>query len=147
MSFARDVAKFSAKAEVAVDKTVRAITFALFREVIQRTPVGEPSRWKHPERAPAGYVGGRLKGNWQTTVNAPASGTVETIDASGARTIASVATGMGGWGSVTYLTNNVVYAIPIEFDGHSSIAKAGMVRVSFARVPGIVRKAIRENKV
>ena len=132
MSFARDVARFSEKAKVATDKTVRAITFALFREVIQRTPV----------------LDGQLKGNWQTTVNAPATGTVTTTDKSGARTIASVATGMGGWGSVTYLTNNLPYAHRIEFDGWSHTkAPAGMVRVSFVRVQSIVRKATRENKV
>lgn len=131
MSFARDVARFSEKAEKAVDKTVRAITFALFREVIKRTPVDT----------------GRLKGNWQCSVGAPVTGTVTTVDKSGGQTIASMAQAMGGWGSVTYLANNLPYAHRIEFDGWSSVkAPSGMVRTSLARINAIVAKAARDNK-
>lgn len=132
MTFAADVRRFTAKSEKAVDKTVRAITFALFREVIMRTPVDS----------------GRLKGNWQASVNAPATGTVTTTDKSGAVTIASMAAGIGGWGSQTYLANNLPYAHRIEFDGWSHTkAPAGMARVSLARINAIVAKATRENKV
>lgn len=132
MSFARDVAKFNEKAKVATDKTVRAITFALFREVIQRTPVDT----------------GRLKGNWQTTVNAPATTTIMRDDPSGGKATMEVISNGGGWGSVTYLTNNLPYAHRIEFDGWSHTkAPAGMVRVSLARINSIVAKAARDNKV
>lgn len=141
MSFARDVARFSEKAEKAVDKTVRAITFALFREVIRRTPVGTSDTSR-------GYIGGRLKGNWQASVGAPATGTVERIDGSGTRTVADMSAAIGGWGSVTYLANNLPYAHRIEFDGWSHTkAPAGMVRVSQSRINAIVRQATRENKV
>lgn len=146
MTFAADVRRFTEKTEKGIDKTVRAITFALFREVIQRTPVGDPDRWKVP--APPGYVGGRLKGNWQASVNAPVSGTVTTTDRSGATTIANMATAIGGWGSTTFLSNNLPYAQRIEYDGWSKVkSPQGMVRVSLARINSIVARAARDNKV
>jgi hypothetical protein len=131
MSFQREVALFARNAKQANDKTVRAITFALFAEVVDRTPVDT----------------GRLKGNWQISQGSPATGEVSTTDASGATTKAAIAVGMGGWGSTTYLANNLPYAQRIEFDGYSRQAPAGMVRVSFARVNGIVESAIRQNRV
>ena len=128
MTFAADVRRFTERAEKATDKTVRAITFALFREVIQRTPVDT----------------GRLKGNWQASVNAPVSGTVTTTDKSGATTITSMAAAIGGWGSTSFLANNLPYAQRIEYDGWSHAkAPAGMVRVSLARIQSIVRSAAR----
>jgi hypothetical protein len=131
MTFAADVRKFSERAQQATDRTVRAITFGLFREVIQRTPVDT----------------GRLKGNWQASVGAPASGTLTMTDKGGSTTVVKMAAGIGGWGSTTYLTNNLPYAARIEYDGWSHTkAPAGMVRVSLARIQSIVRAAARENK-
>ncbi|KAF1711063.1 hypothetical protein CSC70_03810 [Pseudoxanthomonas kalamensis DSM 18571] len=83
-SFAVDVGKWAIKSEKAVDQTVRAITFALFSEVIDSTPVDT----------------GRLKGNWQVSVGSPASGTLTTTDESGAKTKANILVGMGGWVSL-----------------------------------------------
>ena len=132
MTFAADVRRFTVKSEKAVDKTVRAITFALFREVIQRTPVDT----------------GRLKGNWQASVGAPEMGTLTTTDARGGTTITKMAGAIGGWGSVSYLSNNLPYAARIEYDGWSHTkAPEGMVRVSLARIQAIVRAATRDNKV
>lgn len=132
MSFARDVSRFSKRAEKAVDDTVRAVTFALFSEVVQRTPVDT----------------GRLKGNWQVSQGSPVTGTITTTDPDGSTTTARIAAGMGGWGSVTFLTNNLPYASRIEYDGWSHTkAPAGMVRVSFARIRQIVNRTARKYKV
>ena len=128
MTFAAEIRRFTDKAEKDTDKVVRAITFGLFREVIQRTPVDT----------------GRLKGNWQATQGAPAYGTATATDKDGNTTITRMAAGIGGWGSVTYLANNVVYGPRIEWDGHSSVkAPQGMVRVSLRRIQSIVRQAAR----
>ena len=132
MSFATDVQRFAVKSEKQVDTTIRAITFALFREVIQRTPVDT----------------GRLKGNWQASVGSPVTGTVTTTDKDGSSTVASMAAAIGGWGSKTFLTNNLVYAHRIEWDGWSHTkSPQGMVRVSLARINAIVAKAARDNRV
>ena len=128
MTFAREVTLFAKKAEASTDKAVRAITFSLFREVVQRTPVDT----------------GRLKGNWQVSQGAAATGTTDATDATGANTIAVIAGGIGGLGTVTFLTNNLPYAQRIEYDGWSSVkAPAGMVRVSFARINTIVAQAAK----
>ncbi|NLA68316.1 MAG: HK97 gp10 family phage protein [Gammaproteobacteria bacterium] len=146
MTFAADLRAFAVKSEKAADATVRAITFALFREVVQRTPVGNPSEWKNPP--PPGYVGGRLKGNWQVSTGSPATGALTSTDKSGATTIAKIAAGVGGLGDVSYLANNLPYAHRIEYDGWSrKQAPAGMVRVSMSRINQIVARAIRQNKV
>lgn len=126
------IAGFAKKAEKAVDQTVRAVTFALFSEVIDRTPVDT----------------GRLKGNWQVSQAVPASGTLTVTDKDGGTTKTKMAGGIGGWGSVTFLANNLPYAERIEFDGWSHTkAPAGMVRVSFARVQRIVATEARKHKV
>jgi len=94
--------------------------------------------------APAGYVGGRFRGNWQTSVTARADGTLDRIDPAGSAAISDVAVNMGGAGSVTLLTNNLPYAEVLEYEGHSTQAPAGMVRVAMARItqniPSIIRR-------
>lgn len=132
MTFATELRQFTVKADKAADKTVRAVTLALFREVIQRTPVDT----------------GRLKGNWQTTVGVPATGQLPRNDPAGALAFGDAVMKVGGIGSVTYLANNLPYASRIEYDGWSHTkAPAGMVRVSFARIDSIVSAAVRNNKV
>ena len=132
MSFARDVAAFAVKSEKALDQTVRAITFSLFREVVQRTPVDS----------------GRLKGNWIVSQGSPVRTTTEATDPSGSRTIAAIAGGIGGLGTVNFLANSLSYAERIEYDGWSSVkAPSGMVRIAFARIETIVANAARANRV
>jgi len=132
MSFASQVRSFAVKSEKAVDQTVRAVTFALFSEVIDRSPVDT----------------GRLKGNWQVSIGTPVSGTLTVTDKDGGTTKTRMAGGIGGWGSVTYMANNLPYANRIEYDGWSHTkAPAGMVRVSLARVQHIVAAEARKHKV
>lgn len=132
MTFAADIRRFTDRTEQAIDRTVRAITLSLFSEVVQRTPVDT----------------GRLKGNWQVSQGAPKGGTLTSTDKNGGTTIAAIAAGMGGWGSETFLSNNLPYAHRIEFDGWSHTkAPAGMVRVSFARIRNIVAAEARRHRV
>ena len=94
--------------------------------------------------APKGYVGGRFRGNWQTSISAPASGVVDRIDPTGSAATQETVTNMGGVGTITYLTNNLPYAQVLEYEAHSSQAPAGMVRVAMARIvqniPSIIRQ-------
>ena len=82
-------------------------------------------------QAPKGYVGGRLRNSWYTTVGTPSDGQGRDPDKAGGGSLADLKN--IGVGSVTYMTNNLVYAIPIEF-GHSKQAPAGMVRINVTRV-------------
>ncbi|WP_281916084.1 HK97 gp10 family phage protein [Caldimonas thermodepolymerans] len=129
--FAADVARFAKKANASVDAVVRKVTFDLFFEVVQRTPVDT----------------GRLKANWQASQNVPVRGTLTSTDKDGNTTMVAIAGAIGGAGSVTYLANNLPYAHRIEFDGWSRQAPAGMVRVSMARVQRLLSAAARQHKV
>jgi hypothetical protein len=88
--------------------------------------------------APAGYVGGRFRANWNTSVSAPDETTTEDVDPTGAKATANVLAKMGGAGKVTYLTNALPYAERLEYSAWSKQAPAGMVRVSMARIDAIV---------
>lgn len=91
--------------------------------------------------APAGYVGGRFRGNWQCSVGEPVNFSVDRIDPSGAAAMAEVLANVGGAGKVTYLTNNLIYGPVLEYEAHSSQAPAGMVRVSVAKFGEFVEAA------
>lgn len=147
-TFTAQVGDWAKKAKGAIDANVRSITIALFKGVILSTPVDT----------------GRARGNWQTTVGAPASGIVEGTDPSGASAIGSVLANQGGAGKVTFLTNNLPYIGVLEYGlypnppklgtrlkgggyeirsvgGYSRRAPAGMIRVNMARIGEIIRNA------
>jgi hypothetical protein len=97
---------------------------------------------------PAGYVGGRFRANWQFQSGAPASGEIDAVDPSGAKTIGTIQAGTQSLklGETAYLVNNLEYAIPLEY-GHSKQSPEGMVGITVARYQLIVAAAIDENKV
>lgn len=96
-------------------------------------------------KAPAGYVGGRFRANWQVTFNAPAVGEIDAVDPQGNSTInkgsAVLQTFRSDYGSI-WLMNNVPYAQKLEY-GHSSQAPAGVVRVTIAEFQMMVDAAAR----
>ena len=116
-----------------IDNKIRAATSEVFSNIIQMTPVGNPSQWKNPAAAPEGYVGGNARGNWQCTIGAPFVG----VDDSGSVMKAQSVIPRRA-GSVVYLTNNVPYIRALEYDFHSRQAPAGMVRVSVALFEGVL---------
>lgn len=131
MSFSDDIRKFTAKTSQAHNKITRAATLELFSGVIKATPVDT----------------GRARGNWQTTVGSPASGSLEREDKGGAEAIAEVeAKAPEGAGQVTYLSNNLPYIDELE-NGSSKQAPEGMVKRNMDRVQRMVEAAIRKNKV
>jgi hypothetical protein len=90
--FALDIAAWVAKAKENSDEVVRRVLQEVGDELLVRSPVGDRERWaiNAGRKAaglpllPPGYVGGRFKGNWQLTIDEPASGTLPDIDPSGA---------------------------------------------------------------
>jgi hypothetical protein len=141
--FAVDVRKFAVKTAKKAVIVPRVIAVDVFGRVILKTPVGNPDLWKRPESAPPGYTGGRLRGNWQASVGAPAEGELgirSAVEAEGE--VFAAAAAWGGEGSI-FLTNNLPYAEEIE-RGHSKQAPQGMVRVTVTEYPGIVERRARE---
>ncbi len=96
--------------------------------------------------APAGYVGGRFRGNWQVGIDSTPEGETDRIDKNGNATkamgnlvLSSFRVGM----QEIYFVNNVPYAYPLEF-GHSSQAPNGMVRITAQEFGRFVDEAARE---
>ncbi|BEN40053.1 hypothetical protein SMKC049_18450 [Serratia marcescens] len=99
-------------------------------------------------KAPAGYTGGRFRGNWQVGLDAVPQGETGQVDKSGGKTLAAgtlvierFRVGM----QAVYFTNNVPYAYPLEF-GHSSQAPGGMVRITAADFQRHFQAAVSEVK-
>lgn len=94
------------------------------------------------------YVGGRFRGNWQFSLETPASGELDRIDPNGAETLATLVSQVQYMtaGQVAYIVNNLPYAIPLEY-GHSTQAPGGMVRITIERFQRIVDEAARNNQI
>ncbi|WP_108780334.1 hypothetical protein [Enterobacter bugandensis] len=85
-------------------------------------------------KAPPGYTGGRFRGNWQVSFDAPTTDETGRVDktgdltkAAGNYTLSLFKVGM----KAIYFCNNVPYAYPLEM-GHSTQAPGGMVRITAA---------------
>lgn len=97
-------------------------------------------------KAPAGYTGGRFRGNWQVSFDAATTEETGRIDktgdltkAAGNYTLSLFKVGM----TAIYFCNNVPYAYPLEM-GHSTQAPGGMVRITAAEFQRFFDEAIRE---
>lgn len=128
--------KFAKKAPDKAHTVVSKVCISLLRNVVLQTPVGNPSLWQSPP--PAGYVGGRLRSNWNTgfgAVNRDEHGP----DKSGRGSIGrgTLALLQRPAEKDVYITNSLPYAIPVEY-GHSTQAPAGMLRVTISQFNGLV---------
>jgi len=143
MSFSLDLKEFAEKTERNVDDVKQAVALDLFGKVIKATPVGNPSIWK--SKPPKGYTGGRLRGNWQASVNTPATGVLDAKDKNGNATIGkmtAVIESQKGDG-VLWLSNNLPYAYRVEY-GWSTQAPSGMVRTTIAAFESAIARAIQK---
>lgn len=132
MSFSVDLRRFSQKAKDSLDRTRRIVIIKLFSAIIKDTPV----------------LTGRLRGNWQTTINSPATGVIGIRDE--VTTIAEVQriAAQSKGSDVVILRNNLPYAYRIEFDGWSKVkAPQGMVRRNVARFQRLLSEAVREGRL
>lgn len=121
MSFGSELEAFVSGTEKKVERTVRAVKLELFRSVILDTPVDT----------------GRARGNWQATLNSPATEEIENESMSVA--LAGVAANLGKVNDVSFLANNLPYIEELE-DGSSKQAPAGMVRRNMARVQRLINE-------
>lgn len=141
--FASDLRKFAERAGKSLDDTCRAVAIKWFSSTVMSTPVDT----------------GRLRGNWQMTLGAPAAGVTDVTDKSGKITVAAITQQVGGVGKVNYLVNNLPYASTAEYggwngptekvtgSGFSTQAPEGMVRINFIRIKSIIEQTAREYQV
>ena len=130
MSFASDMEAYAKKAGASLEETTRAVALELFGSIIKDTPVDT----------------GRARGNWQTSIGAPASGEVDRLGEREALSELGSEAGKFVGGQVIYLSNQLPYIQRLEL-GWSDQAPAGMVRKNIARIQQIVAKAARDNKI
>lgn len=97
-------------------------------------------------KAPPGYTGGRFRGNWQVSFDAPTTDETGRVDktgnltkSAGNYTLSLFKVGM----KAIYFCNNVPYAYRLEM-GHSSQAPGGMVRITAAEFQRFFGEAVRE---
>jgi len=130
MSFTSDLKKFQKKVNKAHRFVKRESALDLFSSIVLETPVDK----------------GVLRGNWFADIGKPSSQVSEASDAAGGVTVAKIESVLSTGGETRdfFLTNNLPYAVPIEFDGHSGKAPEGMVRVNVARWDAIVKANIRK---
>lgn len=92
-----------------------------------------------------GYVGGRFRGNWQVTFETQATGTLSRIDPQGANTknaAAGVVMSFTSAVGTIWAVNNLPYGPRLEFEGWSSQAPSGMVRISVNEFQIFVNRAV-----
>lgn len=97
-------------------------------------------------KTPPGYTGGRFRGNWQVSFDAPTTYETGRVDktgnltkAAGNYTLSLFKVGM----KAIYFCNNVPYAYRLEM-GHSSQAPGGMVSITAAEFQRFFEEAVRE---
>lgn len=132
MSFASDIEKFVKKTGANADKVVRNVVLDIGKSLVMKTPVGNPSKWEHPEKAPKGYVGGHARGNWQHSVGSRITEEIDCIDPSGRKSISRIEQSIpqSAAGLVHYVQNSVPYIKRLE-EGHSKTqAPNGMVALT-----------------
>lgn len=101
--------------------------------LIDDTPVGNPSLWKSPP--PPGYVGGRARGGWETTLGAIPQTETGRIDPSGAATLAANHAGLMGLMpfGLSVIANLVPYIGRLN-EGWSTQQPANFVQRNMQRV-------------
>ena len=122
----RQIEGFSARAQEKVLKIVKKSVIDLTSDIISDTPVDT----------------GRLKNNWFPSVGTVSEQTTEaTANEAGDRANSFVSNQLA-LDKTFYFTNNLPYALRIEFEGWSKVkAPQGMVRRNAIRWKQIVKRA------
>jgi len=117
MSVEKDLIRTSINFAGYHEKVIRGTLLSFTGRVIKETPVDT----------------GRLRGNWQSSLNVPEQNQLQIEDRSGGNAIASAksATERLEIGDIFWFTNNLPYARRIE-EGYSQQAPQGMLRRNFA---------------
>lgn len=104
---------------------VRLSSLKLLEAIETKSPVGDPSTWLHPERAPAGYTGGQFRANWNYSIGSIDTGTTSNTDI----TNQSGRSTSYRMGDSIFISNSLPYAARIEYEGWAHTAPEGVVRI------------------
>ncbi len=122
----------------ACEKTINSTVVEMYKKIVDRTPVGDPSLWHYP--AHADYIPGHLKASWTINFN-----NIQRNDAGQFASGSQVVEGHGLSLSVTNpgnqtvaISNNTVYAQRIEYGSWSTQAPSGMMRITVSEYKTIL---------
>ncbi len=140
MSFAADVSKWCR--ETVPDqhkKVVRRVVAEIANRAVMMSPVGDPDNWESP--APAGYVGGRFRGNWQYGFGSAPTAFNDSIDPVGSSTISKIQSSIANANGLHWIANNLPYAQRIEDGWSTTQAPQGIVGLIELEFPQIFNAA------
>jgi hypothetical protein len=131
-TFSLGLDAFVQKTKANADTVVRQASLSVLSSVVKRSPVDT----------------GRFRGNWQTTVANPATGTLERDDKGvkgsppGPEVYSSALNALAGTkaGETVWIVNNLPYAQRLE-NGWSDQAPTGMVRLTVNEFEKYVKDA------
>lgn len=149
---------FVSRAEENIEAVTKVTLIKILAHLVIMSPVGNPSIWqvnavsaksgKGKERKPAGYTGGRFRGNWQVTFDEIPTAETGRIDKSGEITqaVGNLVIGQFKVGMKSiYFSNIVPYAYRLEM-GHSQQAPNGMVRITAQQFQQFFNRAVSEGR-
>ena len=152
MTFSSDIKEFAEKTKKDIADVKKYAAITIFTDIVKATPVGNPDYWQEvngkPRKAPPGYTGGRLRGNWQTSLNTPIHTEIARIDPNGGDVLKEMQATVynSEVKDSIFLTNNLPYAVPVEY-GHSKNQRPmGMLRVSIAGFENAIKEALQKVK-
>lgn len=124
-----------------IDNVVKKTVLKLSEKIVTRTPVGNPGLWE--SNAPSGYAGGRARNNWFPSFGDPSNESTESTANESLSRVLSILNRVPG--SVFFLTNNLPYIRRLEYDGWSTQAPRGMVRVTLREAQQEIKRAAKQN--
>lgn len=109
----------------ALETVVKRTALSVDRNLVLKTPVGNPDLWQNPNAAPDGYTGGRARANWIASLNAPK---IVERDATTRQSNDEAESIMNSFnlGDTIYLANNVPYIRRLN-EGWSKQAPTGFI--------------------
>ncbi len=145
MTFASDLARIVNKTIRNNELIVKKIVIDMGTELVMRTPVGNPSIWQGP--APAGYVGGRARANWQYATGSMPTSILNIIDQQGSQTVNKIIGQVNSSkaASIHWIANNLPYIEPLE-RGWSKQAPQGMLRLTVMNFQPTVDAVVKSLK-
>jgi len=126
LTLGEQLADFARKTNATMNEAHRAISIRFFTSILFDTPV----------------LTGMARGNWQSSMGAPAGGTRIVLDPDGAAVSKEIVQNItADYTKVAYFSNNLEYIIPLEF-GWSAKSPEGMIRINAMRFNNIVKETI-----
>lgn len=139
MSWSKDLENIIVNNKNLTERQLRAGMFDAANTIILGSPVGNPTLWKNPEGAPAGYVGGSYRSNHRISINR--INPFEKNLTSESAVLMELQSDMAKFkiGETLFMTNPLPYATRIEYNW-SAQAGDGVYRPAVSRLIRFLNK-------